>query len=274
MRVQFKPGLIAAATNFMADSDMRRVRWLRPEDLDNDDDGITPLSLLPRHAAVGVRRAMPAADALQLAERVLQASDRLVDDFGGEQQALGRAFYTHLESGAASTYFAQQAASDAVVEAVLPGVQSKTLALLARLLGGTVRRRHGFCGPGVHVFPPGEKVAERGGVFHYDLEGLGRVEREVGVDGGARAVSLVWMLQQGRTRGGLSLFNTLYRGRNWDMDRVPTAQSTTTRALPGDVVLFSSYRLHRINGFGGDDARIAVTCHAVEVDRDVWECWF
>ena len=251
---------------------MRRARWLHANDL--DDDAIVPVAALARHPAVGVRGAMPAAEALAFAARVLEASDRLVDDFGGEQQALGRAFYTHLESGAASTYFAQQATSDAVVEAVLPGAQARTLTLLSRLVGGVVRRRHGFCGPGVHVFPPHEKVAERGGVFHYDLEGLGRREREVGVNGGARAVSLVWMLQQGRTRGGLSLFNRLYRGDNWDMDRVPTAQSTTTRALPGDVVLFSSYRLHRINGFGGDDARIAITCHAVEVDTDVWECWF
>lgn len=252
---------------------MRRTRWLHTDDLDDDND-IVPVSSLTKHPAVGVRGAMCAHEAGAFAARVLDASDRLVDDFGGEQQALGRAFYTHLESGAAATYFAQQAASDAVVETVLPGMQARTLALLARLVGGVVRRRHGFCGPGVHVFPAHEKVAERGGVFHYDLEGLGAVERRVGVDGGARAVSLVWMLQQGKTRGGLSLFNKRYRGDNWDMDRAPSAQVTTTRALPGDVVVFSSYRLHRINGFGGDDARIAVTCHAVEVDRDVWECWF
>ena len=249
---------------------MRRVRWLSPGDLDT----VVPLALLPRHAGVGVRSAMPAHEALACAARVVDASADLVNDFGGEQQALGRAFYTHLESGAAATYFAQQAASDAVVERVLPGIQARTLALLSRLLGGTVRRRHGFCGPGVHVFPPHEKVAERGGVYHFDLEGLGATERRVGVDGGARAISLVWMLQQGHTRGGLSLFNTLYRGRNRDMDEVPSSTSTTTRALPGDAIFFSSYRLHRINGFGGDHARVSVTCHAVEVDEDVWECWF
>lgn len=256
---------------------MRRTLWLSAIDLD-DVSRAAPIAALTRHPAVGVRNAMPADEALALAARVVDADALLVDDFGGEQRALGRAFYTHLESGAASTYFAQQAQSDRNVEAVLPGMQQRTLQLLSRLVGGVVRRRHGFCGPGVHVFPPHEKVARHGGVFHYDLEGLPARERHIGVgvddDRGARAVSLVWMLQQGHTRGGLTLFNKLYRGDNWDMDREPTAQSTTTRALPGDVVLFSSYRLHRINGFGGDHARIAVTCHALEIDDGVWECWF
>ncbi len=249
-----------------------RTRWLSAETL--NDQTFVPIAELQQAPAVGFRSVLTAHESSSWAQAVLAASDHLVDDFGGEQQALGRAFYTHLETGAASTYFAQQAASDALVERVLPGMQARTIALLARLVGGVVRRRHGFCGPGVHVFSPGEKVARVGGVHHYDLEGLPLRDRQCGVAGGARAVSLVWMLQQANTRGGLTLFQQQYRGKNWDMERTPRTPSTTTRALAGDALLFSSYRLHRINGFSGEDARISITAHAVEVDRGVWECWF
>ncbi len=55
---------------------------------------------------------------------VLDARDRWTADFGGAQFSLGRPFYRHLETGRAAEYFAHCAASDALVEAVLPGTQS------------------------------------------------------------------------------------------------------------------------------------------------------
>ena len=120
------------------------------------------------------------------------------------------------------------------------------------------------------MFPPGEKVARRGGVFHYDLEGLppawGRAP--------PRAISVVWMLQPPTRRGGLTLFNKVFRGENWPMDEDPPVARTTTRMRAGDFLVFSSYRLHRINGFSGDVARVSITCHAVEVDQGVWDAWF
>jgi len=236
-----------------------------------DDASGQPLAVrLERHAAVGVRAAMTAAEAAALAARVLAADDDLGDDFGGEQRSLGRPWYTHMETGRAAEYFRDAVASDARVERVIPGVQDRTLAVLGRVVGGIVRRRHGFCGPGVHVFPPGEKVARRGGVFHYDLEGLTPTWRYAL----PRAVSLVWMLQPPVSGGGLSLFNKVYDGENWPMDEDPRVRRTTTRMRAGDALVFSSYRLHRINGFRGGQARVSVTCHAVEVDRGVWDAWF
>jgi hypothetical protein len=213
---------------------------------------------------------MPAHLATQWATQVLAAREQLVDDFGGAQQALGRAFYTHLESGRQVTYFGDAADSDATVERVVPGLQATTMALLQRLLGAQVRRRHGYCGPGVHVFWPGQQVARRGGVYHYDLDGLTTLQRHLRPP----AVSLVWMLQPPTSGGGLSLFGQRYRGVGWDMHRRPRTAATTTQSRPGDVLLFSSYRLHRINGFRGDQARVSITCHAVEVDRGIWEVWF
>jgi hypothetical protein len=245
---------------------MRRVLW---RDAARWDD--TPLlPALRRHPAVGLRGALDAATAAAWAAAVVAADVNLVDDFGGEQRALGRAFYTHLETGRARAYFADARGSDAVVQRVLPGMQERTLALLSRLLGGVVRRRHGFCGPGVHVFPAGEKVARVGGVTHYDLEGLTAhhlAERP-------RAVSFVWMLQPPTTRGGLGLYPRVFRGDNWPLERAPPRGGTTTRSRAGDALLFSSFRLHRIEGFGGSRPRVSITCHAVEVDGDVWEAWF
>jgi hypothetical protein len=213
---------------------------------------------------------MAIVDAARHARAVLDAEDDLGDDFGGEQRSLGRPWYTHMESGRAAEYFRDAAASDARVDRVAPGLQQGMLDLLARVVGGVVRRRHGFCGPGVHVFPPGEKVARRGGVFHYDLEGLTPVWRATLPP----ALSAVWMLQPARRRGGLTLFNKRFRGANWPMDEDPQVQRTTTLMRAGDLLVFSSYRLHRINGFSGDDARVSATCHAVMVDDGYWEAWF
>jgi hypothetical protein len=245
---------------------MRRVLWRDAAGW----DGSPLLPALRRHPAVGVRGALDPAQAAAQVAAVLAADAELIDDFGGEQRALGRAFYTHLETGRTRAYFADARASDAVVERVLPGMQQRTLSLLARLLGGVVRRRHGFCGPGVHVFPAGEKVARKGGVTHYDLEGLTAQH----LASPARAVSFVWMLQPPATRGGLGLYPRVWRGDNWPLERAPPAGGTTTRSRAGDALLFSSYRLHRIEGFGGSRARVSITCHAVEIDRDVWEAWF
>jgi hypothetical protein len=246
---------------------MRPTWWTNRFD---DASGAPLVARLGRYAAVGVRQAMPEADARALARDVLAADDLLGDDFGGEQRSLGRPWYTHLESGRAAEYFRDAAVSDARVERVVPGLQERALRAVAHVVGGVVRRRHGFCGPGVHVFPAGEKVARRGGVYHYDLEGLSSVWRQLR----PRAISVVWMLQPPSSGGGLSLYRKVYAGRQWPMDEAPVVTQTTTRLRAGDFLVFSSYRLHRINGFRGDVDRVSLTCHAIEVDVDVWDAWF
>jgi hypothetical protein len=228
------------------------------------------LSRLEDHLAAVLRGALDAAEAGRLAGRVLAGREQWTSDFGGEQFALGRAFYTHLETGRTKEYFAGAAASDAVVEAVLPGMQARTLALLAQTLDGHVRRRPGFCGPGVHVFPARGRVAREGGVVHYDLEGLTDHHKARG----QRAVTLVWMLQPAAWGGGLRLWDVLFDGRSdGEIDPDDHAQ-VTVRSHGGDAVLIDSRRLHQIRPFRGGADRIAITVHGVEVDRGVWEAWF
>jgi hypothetical protein len=228
------------------------------------------LARLAAHPALIVRGALEASEAADLTARVLAARDRWTADFDGEQFALGRAFYTHLETGRTREYFADAARSDAVVESVLPGVPARALALLAALVGGHVRRRPGFCGPGVHVFPAGGKVARTGGVVHFDLEGL----TEHQAARGHRAVTLVWMLQDAARGGALRLWDVLFDGRPDSEIEEDDHAHAMVRTGPGDAVLIDSRRLHQIRPFRGERDRISLTVHGVEVDRDVWEAWF
>lgn len=228
------------------------------------------LSDLAAHSAVLLRGALAEREARALVSRVVAARDSWTLDFGGEQFALGKAFYTHLETGRTKEYFAGSAASDALVESVLPGVPARTLALLASLLGGQVRRRQGFCGPGVHVFPVGGKVAREGGVVHFDLEGLTEHQKRLR----HRAVTLVWMLQPAAFGGGLRLWDACFDGRPDSEVDSDSYDHVTVRSEAGDAVLIDSHRLHQIRPFRGSKDRIAITLHGVEIDRGVWEAWF
>ncbi len=204
-------------------------------------------------------------------EGVYRARDVWTHDFGGEQFALGRAFYTHYEEGKSSAYFADTAASDARVEAHCPGLQQAMRDLVARVVrdGRTVQRR-GWCGPGIHVFPPGGPVASRGGVRHFDTEGLAahHVQRR------RPAISLVAMLQTPETDGGLKVWDVLYDGHDHPTREELRARHATVTYRTGDVVLIDSYRLHQIQPFAGSRERISATVHAALVDVGLWECWF
>lgn len=235
-----------------------------------------------------LRRALDGSLALHLKARVdpetcarwssgvLAARGAWNVDFGGEQFSLGRAWYTHLEQDRAREYFADAAASDARVERHAPGLQATMRAILSELLGAEVRPRPGWCGPGVHVYPPGEKVARDGGVVHFDHEGLA----EWHLKRRAPALSAVAMLQAPEAGGGLCLWDLLWDPDERDADEpfedeeLDEADSAIAAYEVGDVVVFDSYRLHQIQPFDGPLARISATIHAARVDDAVWEGWF
>lgn len=220
---------------------------------------------------VVARRALwPADECAALTARVMAARPEWTEDFGGEQFSLGRAFYTHLETGRAAEYFARAAEADACVERHLPGVQSRVRALYGAMVGGAARSRQGFCGAGVHVFPARAKVARRGGIAHWDVEGMApeHLARR------RRAMSLVVMLQPPARGGALTLWDAAWDGADEPDDRALSARTFPLRYGAGDAVMFSSYRLHRIGPFAGDLDRVSITLHGVEVDRGVWETWF
>lgn len=225
-----------------------------------------------RTYAVGLRRWIPRARSEALAQCVEQARALWTADFDGEQFALGRAFYTHLETKRAGEYFANVAESDARVERVLPGFQAAMRDLFASLVGATARQRPGFCGAGVHVFLPDGPVARDGGVVHYDTEGLTPLQ----LRRRARALSLVVMLRPGSSGAGLRLWQARYEGAHSDegSDEQLEGPSVCAPYDAGDALCFESYRLHQIVPFAGSDPRISATLHGVEVDQGVWETWF
>jgi hypothetical protein len=221
-------------------------------------------------AAVVVRGLFPEDRCRLWSRAVYRARRRWTADFEGEQFSLGRAFYTHYETGQSALYFGEAARSDGLVERVLPGAQSAVRSALGWMLGGAVRPRPGFCGPGVHVFPAGGELASRGGVVHFDVEGLTPHQIRCGY----RAVTLVIMLQPPAAGGGLRIWDALHQGSERPSEEQLAAPKRTVRYRAGDALLADSLRLHQIRPFRGDLDRISLTVHAVEVDRDVWECWF
>jgi hypothetical protein len=192
-----------------------------------------------------------------------------VSDFEGEQFSLGRAFYTHFEQERCREYFADAAASDARVERVLPGLPRRMLRVVELLTGGACFARRGFCGPGVHVFPAGEKVAREGGVVHFDTEGL----PEQHIRRRKRALTVVVMLGLPESGGGLKLWSARYAGSDFVADEergiVCDAHYTV-----GSALVIDSYRLHQIQPFAGKRDRVSATVHAAEVDPGRWETWF
>jgi hypothetical protein len=219
---------------------------------------------------LGLTRVLEPGRAADWARRVTDARADWTSDFGGSQFALGRPFYTHLESDRADLYFREVVRSDARVERVLPGMQGRMRDVFATLVGGTVRQRPGFSGAGVHVFEPGSPVARRGGTIHFDVEGLSPLH----VARRARVFSLVVMLQPASWGGGLAVFDALFEGSE---DPSPAALASRRVVLgygAGDGVLLSSRRLHQIRPFRGTSPRISITLHGVEVDRGVFETWF
>ncbi len=197
-------------------------------------------------------------------------------DFGGEQFSLGRAFYTHLEQDRLVDYFGDARASDERVERAAPGLQERMRAIVRAVTGGTVVARSDFCGAGVPVFPASEKVARKGGVVHFDTEGLpaSHVARQ------KRALSVVLTLQAPASGGGLRLWDIVCDPNAYDEaegvqdEKLESSESTLVLTRPGDVVVFDSFRLHQIQPFGGDRDRISATLHAAETLRGTWEVWF
>jgi hypothetical protein len=256
------------------ESDLPSLEW--------HDVGAAPRVLAER-GVVGVRGLIPPELCTRWVLGTYKARALWTQDFEGEQFSLGRAFYTHLEQGKSSAYFADARSSDARVEEHAPGMQAFVRSLASKLALGPVHPRRGWCGPGIHVFPAGAPVAEEGGVVHFDTEGL----TEHQVAGRTRAYSIVGMLQPPVSGGGLRVWDLLYDGDRGDGDDAAddddddafdeeelTAASVLAVYGVGDVVAFDSYRLHQIQPFEGERDRISVTVHLAEIDEGHWESWF
>jgi hypothetical protein len=228
------------------------------------------LPLLDAHLGVRVPGFLPPAECAALVRRVYAGRPFWNSDFDGVQFSLGRAWYTHLEQDREDEYFAQARTSDAVVERMLPGLQSRLYETVATLVGAPAVKREGWCGPGVHIFPAGEWLSHHGGDIHFDTEGISdeQCARR------SRALTLVLMLQPPESGGALRLWDVTYAGS----DAVPDSAHHAARADVdygvGELLVLDSYRLHQIQPFTGTRDRISATAHAVLEDSGTWAVWF
>jgi hypothetical protein len=226
-------------------------------------------SLLERNLGVIYRGAITREECEAFVDCVYEAREHWIENFGGASFTLGRAYYTDLEQGREATYFEQAESSDAIVERVAPGLASRVYDLFGAAVGAWVEQREGWCGPGVHVFPPLGGVAREGGEIHYDTEGL--LDAELAVR--APAVTCVLMLQPAEFGGGLRVWDQCARGDERVQLPEPGVRSEIIHYAPGDLAVIDSYRLHQIMPFGGAAERVSATAHAVWTGQR-WEVWF
>lgn len=220
-------------------------------------------------AALGVkiRGALAPELAASWTAQVLAAEPDYTHAFG-QQASLGIAWYTHLEEGRAREYFQGARASDEVVERRVPGFRERFVGLVSRALGAPLVPRPSYAGPGIHVFAAHGACALGGGEVHFDTEGLpGPYVRER-----RPAYTAVLALSRVTSGGGLRLWDLPYDGHE-DPELARLREPSTVTYAPGDLVLFESYRLHQIEPFTGDSARISATCHVAR-SGGAWVCWF
>ena len=226
--------------------------------------GPVPALLVRDRLALALRGVFTPADCARWVQGTLAARAQWHSDFGGQQFTLGRAWYTHLEQRRSGDYFANAAAADALVEEYAPGLRGAMFSLASQLVGAPVAQRPGWCGPGVHIFPAGSEVARSGGSIHSDTEGLAKAHLEAH----APALSLVVMLQPAESGGGLRLWPPRH-GERAQSPGVPSLLSYGR----GDAALFESYRLHQIEPFTGETARLSATAH-LAFETGAWHVWF
>ena len=251
----------------MTSSDEPRVLSWPPAEPGDRDRLIADVS---RHSAIRVPGFASWHECHGWTRAVYAARERWTAAFEGEQHSLGRAWYTHFEEDLSEEYFAEAAASNALVEAPLPGVQRRMIGAVQALGGGRAVQRADWCGPGVHVFPSGDVVAHRGGIVHFDTEGLSEEQARER----RPALSLLLMLQAPQRGGGIALWDVRYSGADEATDDELDRPCQVVEYRVGELCVFDSYRLHQIQPFGGRRDRISVTAHAAEVEPGLWEVWF
>jgi hypothetical protein len=230
---------------------------------------------LQRGGVLRLPALLASCDAESAACAVQAARTDWVESFGGDQFALGGAWYTHVEDGRARHYFRDAARFDKLVARALPALQEQVVTVLAALLGARTRRRAGWCGPAVVVFPPDGPVARAGGSIHVDCEGL----EEQDLAQLPPAWSFVCILQLnpcGDARpvgGGLRVWSSRYAGKCAPEPGTTNVDSELVTLAAGDAVVFDSYRLHQIQPFSSNAPRMALTAHAKLLADGSYSVW-
>ena len=225
--------------------------------------------------AVCFRNFLTIEEASAIVERVYANRESWSPGFDGEQFAIGEVWYHFRETGQPiDTYLQIAEASRTLVETVAPGLHNRIVSHLRRVVTpDDVRLRPGWAGPGIMVFPVGERVADVGGTAHVDWDGLSADEA---ADPNLRAYSFVCMLQKPASGGGLSVWPRMEvggDGRDLDDVDVSGCEPLTIDYQVGDLWMFRSMCAHAIDSFQGPIDRICLTFHAARREHR-WDVWF
>ena len=239
--------------------------------------GDTFESLIEGHAAVCFRKLIPPAEIEKMIKGFYAAKEVWSEGFGGQQYALGDAWYHYAEEGIDFEEYGSKAEqSRANVEKFVPGLEGNLLGFLSPLARpGTLSIREGWAGPGFMMFPAGGFVANKGGSIHFDTDAFSDEEL---YETDLVMFSLICMIQKPERGGNLTVWNkpfdkTQERFQSYNPATQGAAESYHIEYQPGDLWMIRGMNAHQIGAFEGKTDRICLTFHVYK-EGDDWFMWF
>jgi hypothetical protein len=240
-------------------------------------DGAGFESLIEGHAAVCFKDFIPQANIAPMVKAMYAAKDVWSEGMGGEQFALGDAWYHYAEEGVDFEEYGSQAKqSRANVEKYVPGLEKRVIDFLSPLArAGTLDVREGWAGPGIMLFPAGAYVSNNGGSIHFDTDAF--TDEEL-ADPNLTMFSFVCMLQKPERGGNLTIWNKHFdrrgeRFQTYDPKTQGEVESCLVDYQPGQLWMLRGMNAHQIGSFSGATDRICLTFHIFKEGAD-WRMWF
>lgn len=234
-------------------------------------------SLITGHAAVCFKEMFSQGEVAAMVKAMYASKEAWSEGFGGEQFALGDAWYHYAEQEIDfEEYAAKAEQSRANVEKYIPGLEKRVIDFLSPLARpGTLEVREGWAGPGLMLFPTGAHVSRNGGSIHYDTDAF--TDEEL-ADPGLSMFSFVCMLQKPERGGNLTIWNKYFdrqghRFQAYDPATHGKVDSYVVDYTPGDLWMLRGMNAHQIGSFSGSVDRIALTFHIYKDGYD-WRMWF
>jgi len=192
--------------------------------------------------------------------------------FGGKlnYSALGNALYGFRANQDIDEYHASARQSDQMMATLFPDLERSMVDPFQNLVApAAVRKRKGFCGPGIVIQ---NEASEH--YPHFDVnEGLGEVYHRFPM--GEILFTMVGMLQKPPGGGRLFLWDQTYEPTKDYLQQVKVDASQPDFELDypeGSLAILNGMKLHEIEASRGQ--RITVNCHFMRRADDTWSYWF
>jgi hypothetical protein len=242
-------------------------------------EGISFKTLLEDTLAVVFQGIFSLEENQEIVSKIYSLKNLWVPSYEGEQYALGRVWYAHVDDRIQDNYFERAIESNKMIETHFPGLYQKLCNFCSKIqMNEPVRIREKWAGPGFVIFPAHEYCAKEGGGIHYDWEGLTEEQRN---NSDTEAYSFISLLQKPERGGGIRIWETKYDPSRKEESLKPSidilpdpgAKNVLIDYQVGDLLLINSLSLHQIQPFEGDADRITLTFHIAK-NSESWHIWF